>query len=166
MFVHSRLREKRRLEAITTHGKSSLVEYATWESMLQRCTNKNSQGYCLYGGRGIKVCKRWFKFENFYSDMGEKPIGLTLERIDNEKGYLPDNCKWATPLEQSHNRRIRSDNTSGVAGIYWEKRTSKWQVQICIKAKRISLGCFSDIKDAILARISGEKKYWRLYSPT
>lgn len=160
MFVYSQLREKRRLEAIITHGKSNSVEYTAWDSMLQRCTNKNSQSYFLYGGRGINVCDRWLRFENFYFDMGDRPNGLTLERLKNDKGYYPENCVWATSLEQSHNRGIRSDNTSGISGIYWEKRTKKWQVQICANAKRISLGCFNNIEDAILAREKGELKYW------
>ncbi|MBP8291128.1 MAG: hypothetical protein KAX65_00055 [Caldilineaceae bacterium] len=73
--------------------------------MKSRCNNPNSTGYELYGGRGITVCERWQNsFENFYADMGERPIGKTLDRIDCERGYSPKNCRWATPKEQAVNQ--------------------------------------------------------------
>lgn len=73
--------------------------------MLTRCTNPNVPIYKYYGGRGITVCERWEKFENFLVDMGEPPPGLTIDRLDNDKGYFKDNCAWRTPLEQGNNRR-------------------------------------------------------------
>ena len=94
-----------------THGHSrgsngkATKEYNAWHNMIQRCENPNRPGYQWWGGRGISVCKSWHKFENFFADMGECPKGLTLERIDNENGYKPDNCKWATPHEQNANMR-------------------------------------------------------------
>jgi len=81
--------------------------YITWKSMLQRCNDPNATGYERYGGRGIKVCARWLVFESFLSDMGERPEGRSLDRRDNEKGYEKSNCRWATRLEQRHNRRLR-----------------------------------------------------------
>lgn len=69
--------------------------------MKQRCLNKNNSGWHRYGGRGISVCRSWLKFENFYRDMGTRPVGTSLHRIDNDKGYFKNNCKWATIAEQS-----------------------------------------------------------------
>jgi hypothetical protein len=73
--------------------------------MKMRCFNKGHIAYKDYGGRGITVCERWLKFENFLADMGERPDGLTLDRKDCNKNYAADNCRWATPAEQIHNRR-------------------------------------------------------------
>jgi len=90
---------------VRTHGLSKTSTYRTWQSMRQRCQNPDDYAYKHYGSRGIKVCERWDKFENFLEDMGERPKGLTIERIDNDKGYFPKNCKWATMKDQLRNRR-------------------------------------------------------------
>lgn len=81
--------------------------YSSWHHMKQRCTNPNNHRYSDYGGRGIGVCDRWARFENFLTDMGERPEGLTLDRVDNEGHYEPGNCRWATRSEQDHNKRRR-----------------------------------------------------------
>lgn len=86
-----------------THKQSYTKLYRTWASMKDRCTNKRSKEYKSYGGRGIELCKRWMGFDNFYRDMGERPDGLSLDRIDNNKGYSPSNCRWATASQQSRN---------------------------------------------------------------
>jgi hypothetical protein len=96
----------------TTHGQSrsrltgrvATPTYWIWAQMIQRCTNPRHKDWARYGGRGITVCDRWLKFENFLADMGARPDGLSIERRDNSKGYGPGNCTWATALEQRHNQ--------------------------------------------------------------
>lgn len=94
---------------MTVHGHASRAgltqEYHAWRNMIQRCENKKNSHYKDYGGRGIKVCKRWHKFEAFISDMGLAPTGLTLDRKNNNRSYTPRNCHWATTATQRRNRR-------------------------------------------------------------
>lgn len=87
------------------HGLTKTRTYSSWTHMKVRCLNPNGKGYYLYGGRGIEVCGRWSKFENFYADMGNCPEGKSLDRIDVNGNYEPYNCRWATPSEQTYNRR-------------------------------------------------------------
>lgn len=80
--------------------------YNIYNGMKQRCTNPNAENYKFYGGRGITVCDRWLEsFTNFLEDMGDRPQGYQLDRIDNSKGYSPENCRWVQPIENSSNTR-------------------------------------------------------------
>lgn len=96
-----------------THGHTQGARsdtYRSWEGMKNRCLNPNYSRYSDYGGRGITVCERWMVFANFLEDMGERPPGKSLDRVDNLVGYTPENCKWSTAKEQAANRRPRSAN--------------------------------------------------------
>lgn len=100
------LQKERARKANTTHGKRSLRVYNIWNDMVSRCKNKNSIEYKRYGSKGINVCLDWNKFEKFYKDMGDPPTSKhSIDRIDNDRGYLKENCRWATSKEQARNRK-------------------------------------------------------------
>lgn len=90
---------------VRKHGMKGSPEYITWVAMRNRCNNPNNPDYKYYGGRGIAVCQKWSDFLHFYKDMGCKPSGYSIERIDVNQGYYPENCKWIPMSEQSKNRR-------------------------------------------------------------
>lgn len=129
------------------HGQSSnggarkaTSTYMVWSGMLDRCRNQNDAAFANYGGRGISVCERWYSFENFFADMGERPAGLSLDRRDNEGNYELSNCRWATRKEQARNTR-----TNRLVTI--DGRTqcvAAWQEELGIKRetvqKRVAAG--------------------------
>lgn len=88
--------------------------YRSWTAMKVRCSYEKHPAFKNYGGRGIKVCDRWDEFENFLEDMGERPSGRTLDRIENDKDYFKSNCRWATPTQQTANRRPRRLHTASI----------------------------------------------------
>ncbi len=132
-----------------TNGKFSRNKheyYRIWLSMKQRCYNENSKPYENYGERGIKVCERWLTdFYNFVEDMGTRPKGYTLERIDNNKNYSPDNCKWATYSEQQANKRKNKKASSLHKYIHYCNRSNRW----VLRKNKKHLGSFKTELEAV-----------------
>jgi hypothetical protein len=96
-------------ERNTTHGRAGTPTYFTWIAMRDRVDNPKHISYKYYGGRGIRVCRRWSSFANFFADMGPRPPGLTIERVNNDGHYCPSNCIWADAFTQAQNKRPRKD---------------------------------------------------------
>ena len=103
-------RREKMAAAKLTHGLTRTPIYLTWVSMIQRCDNSKATGFQYYGGRGIRVCERWYLFENFYADMAPRPKGKTLDRVDPNGHYEPSNCRWATSMEQAATRRPKGSH--------------------------------------------------------
>jgi hypothetical protein len=119
--------------------------------MKDRCLNPNNKAYARYGGRGITLYEAWLDFPTFISDMGRRPPGrLTIERLNNDKGYEPSNCKWATFGEQHKNHGISIRNTSGFVGVNRDK--GKWAARITVDGKYIHIGNFPTKESAAAAR--------------
>lgn len=124
-----------------SHRMSRTPEHRAWQNMKDRCLNDRSSKYADYGGRGIAVCARWMVFENFFADMGPRPSPAhSLERKDNEAGYTPGNCEWATKKAQARNRRnttylrVRNEN---VTIEEWSERTG---IKTVTLRKRLRMG--------------------------
>jgi len=122
--------------------------------MKTRCLNKNHKHYSYYGGRGISICEQWLIFENFYKDMGERPEGMTLDRIDSDGNYCKENCRWATRSEQVLNRsqpKIYKNKSSKYRGVYYSESINMWVALLCYDKKNKKIGRF---KKEILAAIA------------
>jgi len=120
-----------------THGMRNTPTYRSWNDMIQRCTNANNSRYAYYGERGISVCGSWLKFEGFVADMGERPIGSTLDRVNPNGNYEKVNCRWASKSIQSHNRRKLKNATSKYFGVHWSKVHKKWVSRLAFKGSVI-----------------------------
>ena len=133
--------------------------YNRWKQIRKRCNNDRDKAYPNYGARGIKVCDRWMEsFQNFVDDMGLPPSsGYSLDRINNDGNYEPDNCRWATHSTQMRNRRLYKTNKSGVTGVMFE--SGGWRARIFAEGKFLSLGRFNNKEEAIQARLAAEVKY-------
>jgi len=127
-----------------TVNRGYTPEYSAWYSLRRRCGDPNTIHFYNYGGRGITVCDRWKdSFTNFLEDMGYRPgPKYSVDRVDNSKGYSPDNCKWTTRSTQMHNSRTRADNSSGYRGVSWYYRYEMWVCRISLLGVRTNLGYF------------------------
>lgn len=126
--------------------------------MISRCSNKNRWNYKFYGQKGITVCERWREkgkgFRNFIEDMGDRPEKFQLDRIDVNKGYSPENCRWVDKYIQMGN----TTTNNKVPGVGWHKQRQKYRARIKVNGKDISLGLYHNIDDAIKARKEAYKK--------
>jgi len=117
------LRSKSISDNLAVHGMSGTKVYRKWKALNQRCNDPNSAGFPMYGARGIKVCERWRKFENFYADMGDMPTPQhTVDRIDSNGDYCPGNCRWATMKQQQNNKstnRVITHNGQSMTLAEW-----------------------------------------------
>ena len=127
--------------------------YRSWLMMKNRCLNSNDSSYLHYGAKGITVCEKWMTFEGFLDDMGNKPLvgeDWSIDRIDGTKGYYKDNCRWATPAQQSLNQGLRKDNKLGHKNI--RKFKNSFQVRVTREGQSIFLGNFATIERALEVR--------------
>jgi hypothetical protein len=141
---------------VSTHGMTGTPTFKSWDSMKQRCTNPKAPDFARYGGRGVRVCGRWLEsFENFLHDMGARPTGQTLDRVDVNGDYTPENCRWATMSQQQRNKR-----TSSVAEFGGVTRTyAEWAEITGVNSKAIGerLRRGWAVKDALLVPL-GERR--------
>lgn len=145
----------------TSHGMSDTPEYRAWSALKNRCSNPNDKGFINYGGRGISICDRWINsFANFYADMGNRPsANHSIDRIDNDDHYYPENCKWSTRTQQIRNRRIYKNNKSGVNGVS-QPYPGRWLAMIRVRGKPRSLYHGPSFQLAVEARECGEVMFW------
>ena len=128
-------------EHAKTHGMSRTPTYQAWKAILSRCNNSNDPNWDNYGGRGVGVCSEWMVFENFYQDMGKQPKGLTIDRIDNNKGYCKNNCKWSTSKEQNNNMRSnRLLDYKGIITLTMSQWAEALNIPISTLANRVYRG--------------------------
>ena len=137
----------------TTHGLKKHRLYNTWKNIQKRVFDKKNSHYMYYGGRGITVCERWLKIENFIEDMYPSyEEGLSIDRIDVNGNYEPSNCRWATMSMQTINRNNFSNSISKYRGVTFNKSNNMWQSRIQINKKRVSMGYFKTEEEAMMAR--------------
>ena len=154
------LNSERVSQRATKHGEIKHSLYKTWVSMRSRCNNKNNDAYKNYGARGISICGRWDDFMAFVEDMGDKPDGFTLDRIDNTDNYYPENCKWSSREEQNNNKRtnvILELDGKSLTVAEWSR---KLNVKTTTLRKRIDMGW--SVRDVLTTKVHGRSSHHRL----
>ena len=135
------------------YGLSKHRLYDTWSNMTQRCNTSSHPQYLNYGARGIFVCEEWLNPKNFLDWCDITYIeGMSLDRIDNNRGYSPENCRWVDKTTQANNRRMQTNNKSGFVGVGWAKHINKWVAKIKSGDFYIQIGSFPTKEEAVLAR--------------
>ena len=143
------------------YSKRNKRLYKVWQGIRQRCNNPNDKDYEAYGGRGIRVCDEWnnssaafvaWALENGYKE------NLSIDRIDVNSGYSPENCRWATWTQQARNKRMGKINSTGVVGVHMDR--GKYRAIIYVNNKKVDLGRHDTLEEAKEARRQGEIKYW------
>lgn len=148
------------IERNRTHGLANTATYRSWAMMIQRGTNHNLPNSEDYVDRGITVCRRWLSFENFYADMGDRPPGTSIDRIDVDGIYEPSNCRWADDFTQARNKRVVKNSKFGINGVTFHLKHGKYQATIGAGGKQFYLGLFDDFFEACCARKSAELLHW------
>jgi hypothetical protein len=148
--------KSRTSETNKKHGLFGTKLYKIWGSIKNRVFNIKNKAYKNYGGRGITICDEWKNdAEAFYNwailNGYEENKGLSIDRIDNDGDYCPENCRWTTPTIQSRNQRIPKNNTSGYKGVNYRKSTGKYQARISVNKKSIYLGLYPTAEEGAIA---------------
>ena len=147
--------KRRASETHKTHGLWSTKLYSIWGEIKRRTLNPKHNHYNDYGGRGITICGEWLDIQNFYnwaiSNGYEENKGLSIDRIDNDGNYEPNNCRWTTQNIQARNQRIRKNNKSRYRGVCYHKGNNKYQAQIRVNNKSIYLGSFLTPEEGAIA---------------
>ena len=145
--------KRRASETQKTHGLGYTRLYNIWTGIKNRVYNTKNNRYYIYGDRGITICEEWLDVQNFYNWAISNGYteGLSIDRIDNNGNYCPENCRWTTQTIQSRNTRVYKNNTSGYKGVSYNKRRGKYQVQIRVNKKIIRLGSFLTAVEGAIA---------------
>lgn len=146
-------RKKVSSESNKTHGLVGTRLYNIWSQIKDRTLNLKNKNYGDYGGRGITICDEWLDIQNFYTWAMSNGYsdGLSIDRIDNNGNYCPENCRWATQIVQSRNQRIQKNNKSGYRGVSYPKGEDKYRAQITVNNKSIYIGSFLTAVEGAIA---------------